>query len=146
MPIRSRRRRVPQAPRPRLPHDNAGKMADEFELKFQIPSQRLAELETTLQRAPVTWTRLRARYFDTPDEALARAGLVLRIRQEGDDCVQTAKGPGRGGFERLEHEFRLEPGACDAPPAIARHHGHPTCWSARCGIRRGTCSPPSRPM
>lgn len=96
----------------------------EFELKFQVPSERLAEVEAALQRGPGRSTRLRTRYFDTPDEALARAGLVLRVRQEGGECVQTAKGPGRGGFERLEHEFALESGCADISPLIARHRGH----------------------
>ena len=103
-------------------------MADptsEFELKMQVPPERLAELEEALQRDTVERTRLRARYFDTPDGALAAAGLVLRIRQEGESWVQTAKGPGRGGFERLEHNVPLGPGGAELPPEIVRHRGHP---------------------
>ncbi|HEX7890595.1 MAG TPA: CHAD domain-containing protein [Ramlibacter sp.] len=98
---------------------------NEFELKFQVPTDRLAEVAAALQRGPAESKRLRARYFDTPDEALAQAGLVLRIRQEGGDWVQTAKGPGRGSFERLEHDFRLESSGADTSPLIARHRGHP---------------------
>ncbi|MDB5956258.1 CYTH and CHAD domain-containing protein [Ramlibacter sp.] len=97
----------------------------EFELKFQVPPERVAELEEALRDDTVASTRLRARYFDTPDQALAAAGLVLRIRQEGDSWVQTAKGPGRGGFERLEHNVPLGPAGDALPPEIARHRGHP---------------------
>ncbi len=39
--------------------------------------------------------------------------------------MQAAKGPGQGGFDRLEHEVRLPPDAAQAPPLLARHHGHP---------------------
>lgn len=95
----------------------------EFELKFQVPRERAAEVEAALQRGTVERTRLRARYFDTPDQALARQGLVLRLRQEGREHVQTAKGPGRGGFERLEHNVPLA-AAADRPDT-ALHQGHP---------------------
>lgn len=95
----------------------------EFELKFQVPSERLDALDAALRRGPVQVKRLRARYFDTPLEALARHGLVLRLRQEGRAWVQTAKGPGRGGFERLEHEVPVDDG--EGAPDIARHASHP---------------------
>lgn len=95
----------------------------EFELKFQVPRERAAGVEAALQRGAVARTRLRARYFDTGDEALARNGLVLRLRQEGRDWVQTAKGPGRGGFERLEHNMPLAQHA--ELPDIALHADHP---------------------
>ena len=98
---------------------------NELELKFQVPDERVADVEEALRRDTVQATRLRARYFDTPEESLAAAGLVLRIRQEGDTWVQTAKGPGRGGFERLEHNVPLGPGGSELPPEISRHRGHP---------------------
>lgn len=98
---------------------------NEFELKFQVPQERVAEVEDALKRGKVATTRLRARYYDTPDEVLAAAGLVLRIRQEGDTWVQTAKGPGRGGFERLEHNVPLDRSGSKLPPDIAGHRGHP---------------------
>jgi triphosphatase len=97
----------------------------EFELKFQVPAESAAAVEAALRRGTVERTRLRARYFDTPDEALARAGLVLRLRQEGRNWVQTAKGPGDSGFERLEHDVPMERGAGEAAPDPARHAGHP---------------------
>jgi inorganic triphosphatase YgiF len=95
----------------------------EFELKFQVPRERVAAVEAALARGTVGRARLRARYFDTPGEALARRGWVLRVRDEGREHVQTAKGPGRGSFERLEHNVPLD-GRRDAPD-LALHDGHP---------------------
>ena len=90
-----------------------------------MPADSAAAVEAALRRGSVERTRLRARYFDTPDEALARSGLVLRLRQEGRNWVQTAKGPGDSGFERLEHNATVERGAGEAAPDPARHAGHP---------------------
>jgi inorganic triphosphatase YgiF len=97
---------------------------NELELKLQVPADHAAALESALRRGTVQRTRLRARYFDTPDEALARAGLVLRLRQEGRGWVQTAKGPAPGSFERLEHNVPLAKGGAAAPDPD-RHQGHP---------------------
>jgi len=96
----------------------------EFELKFQVPAQAEAALEARLQRGKASQTRLRARYFDTPDEALARAGLVLRLRQEDSAWIQAVKGRGNGGFERLEHEVPVE-GDAQTVPDPSLHASHP---------------------
>ena len=102
----------------------------EFELKFQVPPERVAAIEAALRRGPTAQSRLRARYFDTVDEALAGRGLVLRLRQEDDERVQTAKGPGPGGFERLEHNA---PAAGETPdPQL--HDGHPVAGALRCAL------------
>lgn len=103
----------------------------------------MAPLEKELQRGTTSTARLRARYFDTPDEALARAGLALRIRQEDKRWVQTAKGPGRGGFERLEHEVPLSRAQAQAGPDIARHAGHPVhaLLAQALGAAEGTLAP-----
>ncbi|MBK6006500.1 CHAD domain-containing protein [Ramlibacter ginsenosidimutans] len=95
----------------------------EFELKFQVPRERAASVEAALQRGAVERTRLRARYFDTADAALARHCLVLRLRQEGRHLVQAAKGPGGRGFDRLEHEMPLAQHA--DTPDISLHADHP---------------------
>lgn len=94
----------------------------EFELKFQVPPERLAAVEAALRRGPVRRQRLRARYFDSEGEALARAGLTLRLRQEGRAWVQTAKGQGRGAFERLEHNVAVAAAGAQAPD-LRRHAG-----------------------
>jgi triphosphatase len=96
----------------------------EFELKLQVPAERAAAVEAGLRRGTVDRKRLRARYFDTADEALARAGLVLRLRQEGRHWVQTAKGRGDQAFERLEHNVPLARGD-EALPDPERHARHP---------------------
>lgn len=96
---------------------------DEFELKFQVPRERVAAVEEALRRGSVQSTRLRARYFDTADGALARARLGLRLRQEGGSWVQTAKGPGDGTFHRLEHSVELPEGDAGMPD-VRRHSGH----------------------
>lgn len=74
---------------------------------------------------------LRAVYFDTPDFSLQRAKAVLRVREEGDRFLVTAKTPGgTDSFARLEVEAPapgLEPDralllAC-LPPKLAKEIG-----------------------
>lgn len=96
----------------------------EFELKFEIPPARLASVEAALRRGMTRTQRLRARYFDTADGALAAQGVVLRLRKEGRQWVQTAKAPGSRPLERLEHNVALGANAA-AMPDLARHSGTP---------------------
>lgn len=100
-----------------------GSRVNEFELKFQVPPERSASVDAALRRGTVARERLRARYFDTEDQVLAKQQLVLRIRQEGRGYVQTAKGPGHGGFDRLEHNVTLSGDA--ELPDISLHDVHP---------------------
>lgn len=95
----------------------------EFELKFQVPKERLDGVAAALQRGSVERKHLRARYFDTPDGALARRGLVLRLRQEGRERLQTAKGPGPTSVDRLEHDVPIPASAEQPVPQL--HAGHP---------------------
>lgn len=104
----------------------------EFELKFQVPRERLAAVEAALQRGSVERTRLRATYFDTPDGALARGKLTLRLRQEGREHVQTAKGPGPTSAERLEHNVPIAAGA--QRPVIELHAAHPVAQALRAAL------------
>jgi len=75
----------------------------EIELKFRIPTDRLA----ALRRAGATRTAqvqlLAAVYFDTADDALAQARMALRLRCEGGQWVQTLKAEGANPMQRLEH-------------------------------------------
>ncbi|WP_157268126.1 CYTH domain-containing protein [Azohydromonas aeria] len=101
----------------------------ETELKFQIPSEARAAVRAEVAGAGGRALRLQARYFDTPDRALAAAGMALRLRREGAVWVQTLKGRGDGVMQRLEHEValtdlvaaepRLEPARHDGTPAGA---------------------------
>jgi inorganic triphosphatase YgiF len=99
----------------------------EIEFKFQIPADRLAALKADLRSAPTRRTRLRARYFDTADGTLAAHGAVLRLRQEGDRWVQTAKALGDGPLHRLEHNADLGPVQGIEPPRpdVRRHADTP---------------------
>lgn len=97
----------------------------EIELKLQVPAAGLPALKRAVCRGRVQRIHLRALYFDTPERALAAAGLALRLRREGRRWVQTVKGAGDGPIARLEHEVVL--GASrDAPPLDpSRHDGTP---------------------
>lgn len=101
----------------------------EFELKFQVPRERLAAVGAALRRGSVERTRLRATYFDTADGALARRKLTLRLRQEGREHVQTAKGPGPTSTERLEHNVPIAAGA--QRPVVELHADHPVARALR---------------
>ena len=99
----------------------------EFELKFEIPPRRLPAVKAAMQETKCNAQRLQARYFDTADGALARKGLVVRVRQEGAHWVQTAKGPTSDPLHRLEHNVALaSPANGDFPGVdLARHAGTP---------------------
>lgn len=99
----------------------------ETELKFQVPPAHRAALLKAVATATARTTPMRAVYADTADHRLARAGLALRLRQEGRQWVQALKGraEGAGGLmQRLEHEV---PVAGRTEPALdpARHAGTP---------------------
>jgi triphosphatase len=70
-------------------------IATEIELKLAAQPDDLALLEMVLRRmAPASQSgaeTLVSTYFDTPDRALRRAGLVLRVRQKNGGFVQTVK-------------------------------------------------------
>jgi triphosphatase len=98
----------------------------EIELKFQVPASRSAAVARAVATATAVRVPLRARYFDTPDRRLGRAGLALRVRKEGRRWMQTLKGVGDGIWQRLEHEvpLRVTPGVLPlADPAL--HDGTP---------------------
>ena len=99
----------------------------EFELKFEIPPANLERVAAALKVGKASRQRLQARYFDTRDGALARNGLVVRVRKEGRRWVQTAKGPTNALVERLEHNVNLAQWAKGAEPDVdlARHTGTP---------------------
>ncbi len=82
----------------------------EVELKFELPpASREALLALPALAAGIPERRrLRAIYFDTPDCALARAQMALRLRRSGRRWVQTLKAgaSGAGGLHaRDEWEF-----------------------------------------
>ena len=80
----------------------------EIELKFLIPEARLTGLLRQVKVKSSQTTQLAAHYYDTPKQALAKAGIGLRIRCEGDQWVQTIKAGGDGIAARLEHNALLD--------------------------------------
>jgi len=84
----------------------------EFELKLLVPRSARAGVRAALAgRGARPETRhLVARYYDTADRRLARAGMSLRLRRERRQWVQTLKAGGEAALARFEHEVR-RPGA-----------------------------------
>lgn len=99
----------------------------EFELKLEVPAASLQGVAAHLRSGKVSRQRLRACYYDTQDGALARHGIVVRVRQEGRRWVQTAKAPSTGPLERLEHNVPLAAPRTLTPPLVylERHAGTP---------------------
>jgi triphosphatase len=91
----------------------------EFELKFQLPRERVAGVVRALERGKTVRQLLQAHYFDTADGALAGHGATLRMRKEGRRWVQTAKAAGDGALHRLEHDVAVQaPAIAGAVPAV----------------------------
>jgi inorganic triphosphatase YgiF len=88
----------------------------EIELKLGLDPAHMARLRRKPFLAAERWgkpqaQRLRSVYFDTPDFALATAGISLRIRTVGGHKVQTVKTAGQrvaGLFSRGEWERTIE--------------------------------------
>ena len=99
----------------------------EFELKCEIPPARLNAVVAAVLDGQAVRQRLQAQYFDTPDGALAKLGIVVRLRKEGKRWAQTAKGPTADLLERLEHNVDLPLKSARALPALdlQRHRGTP---------------------
>jgi triphosphatase len=77
----------------------------ELELKFSLP----LSLQDTLERealddAGARRERVWSCYYDTPDGALARARMAVRVRRHGERWLQTVKADTGDRFERFEWE------------------------------------------
>ncbi len=87
-------------------------MADEIELKLELTPDAADAFEASalVPDAPQA-VEQQSIYFDTPDRALAKKGLSLRIRRSDGTRIQTVKasGPGSAGlFVRPEWECAVE--------------------------------------
>lgn len=99
-------------------------MGQEIELKLEVPEDAARRIEAAgLFHGKPRRVRQHATYFDTPDLALRRSGLSLRIRREGGRLVQTVKtgGGGIGLFERGEWERDI----ADEMPVLDEETGSP---------------------
>ena len=65
----------------------------EVELKFHLPqgSRAILEKYPALAEATAEHSHLVSTYFDTPDRALDRNGLTLRVRRNGEGRIQNVK-------------------------------------------------------
>ncbi|MBU1357538.1 MAG: CYTH and CHAD domain-containing protein [Gammaproteobacteria bacterium] len=102
--------------------------AIEFELKLHVGERQRSIVASLVRRGRSSERHLRATYFDTPGRDLQAHQLSLRIRQEDDVWIQTAKGPTTAGpLQRLEHNVEVPaPLSGEAPePDLDRHAGTP---------------------
>ncbi|NIX77347.1 CYTH and CHAD domain-containing protein [Microvirga terricola] len=94
----------------------------EFEIKLQLSDEAADKLATMPQvaTAQLRTAHLQSVYFDTHSRALQKAGLQLRIRQDGPRRVQTVKaghGVVRGEWEREVEGQLPDLGAATGSPA-----------------------------
>jgi len=88
-------------------------VSDEVELKFDVEPAGVALLRATpmLAAAPARNQDSESIYFDTPEGALRKGGISLRVRRSHGRNVQTAKrkpGNAAGLFVREEWEAEVE--------------------------------------
>jgi len=99
----------------------------ETELKLKVGASDIALLRehpllAELSNAAPREHELTDTYYDTPDLDLWRAGLTLRVRQDGDTWIQTVKTAANGSsalHQRGEWESSLD-GPQPAPDTVAR--------------------------
>jgi inorganic triphosphatase YgiF len=123
--------------------------AAEVELKLRLPRAALA----ALRRHPALRAAVRGRarreslaaaYYDTPDCALARHGIALRVRRERGSWVQALKagGTAAGGLsERSEDEWSLGRGARRPSPDLSLFATTPVGRAAARAVRAAAFRP-----
>lgn len=95
----------------------------EIELKFRVEPARAEAVFAAVTGAEGRVRALASTYYDTPTGALAKAGMALRVRSDGERFVQTLKtaAAADGGMGRGEWEAELS----GPKPDLARLKGTP---------------------
>jgi inorganic triphosphatase YgiF len=118
-------------------------VAEEVELKLTASAEVLAAVRahpavSAIARGRAKTTRMVSTYYDTPDHALAAAGVALRVRHAGSRWLQTVKGAGSaaaGLHRRAEFEWPLTAPRLD-PEKLARTPWHKLFARNRGAYRR----------
>jgi len=106
----------------------------EFELKFKARASDLAAMKKAVDahgggRSAWSTSDLHAIYYDTPDHRLSSKGVAFRVRQSGDEYVQTIKSDthdGGAALHRNEWEYpvaKQEPDLSLVEPETRRAMG-----------------------
>lgn len=94
----------------KIPLKNAGAMRDRLrEAGFEVSVPRQFEANTL---------------YDTPDAALARKSMLLRLRQAGDKSVITWKGPGEASPYKSRPELETTIGSIETLAKILEQLGY----------------------
>lgn len=95
-------------------------MSVEAELKFRVAPRKLSSLAKArpagARRGHRSEQNLVSTYFDTTKHKLKRNGLTLRVRQAGENFIQTVKAATSGALARGEWEAELD----GATPDLAK--------------------------
>jgi adenylate cyclase class 2 len=51
--------------------------------------------------------------YDTPESRLRSSSMLLRVREVGEDCILTWKGPGKAGAHKTRPEVETSAGSAD---------------------------------
>ena len=100
----------------------------EIELKLAVVKGKPSRARDALGKVRLERTSIDDVYFDTPDAKLRRAGLVLRLRHDGDRWLQTLKSSDRSHrIVPVRGEWEVALPAADGLPALdlKRFDGEP---------------------
>lgn len=126
-------------------HDVVASPHHEIELKLHVDPARADAVKAAVKgRSTTRRTHLQAGYVDTPDHALAAAGMGWRVRREGRRWVQTLKAQLPGGPDGLHREEHNVPIVSKDRPAAdpTLHDGTPAGDRLR-DVLKGLDEPPS---